>query len=454
MFPRWFCGVLCAWIAWSGKIVIYGQPAPEKLILLPVGGDTLEDREIARWQARARDEHVTIYTLERLGWAFVGKARRTVDAGYYKLAEATADTMEARFGASAESRLLRGHVLHQLHRFAEAEAVARLLVTERGLAYDYGLLSDVLMEQGRITEAVAACQEMMNRRPGLEANARSAHLRWLTGDVDGAIAAMEAAVASADSRSTEAVAWALSRLSGYSLQKGEVARSLALAESALRRAADYPPALLAQGRAAWALGQQDLALNALRQAAQANPLPEYQWWLVDALRAAGPEHDREAATVEAKLHSLGAASDPRTYAVYLATRGDEAAGAVALAQAELADRQDPFTHDAVAWALWATGEQAEAEKAMERAMHLGTQDARLFLHAGIVAAGQARTTQAAVYFAQAESMRATLTPGEQALLARHRTSSVVSDESVHRTPASSPEARPAPDPGHPSRARL
>lgn len=50
---------------------------------------------------------------ERLGWAFVAKARRTRDDGIYMLAAATG-VMRADFGAIPEERLLRGHVAHQL----------------------------------------------------------------------------------------------------------------------------------------------------------------------------------------------------------------------------------------------------------------------------------------------------------------------------------------------------
>ena len=50
--------------------------------------------------------------------------------------------------------LLRGHVLISFHRFAEAEAIARELVEQRTLPFDYGLLGDALVEQGRLAEAV------------------------------------------------------------------------------------------------------------------------------------------------------------------------------------------------------------------------------------------------------------------------------------------------------------
>jgi len=100
----------------------------ESIVLAPQGGKDPEDLEITRWQERARGAGAKAEGFERLGWAYIAKARRTLDAGYYKLVEKTADAMETRFGSSAESRLLRGHVLHNLHRFAEAEAVARALI--------------------------------------------------------------------------------------------------------------------------------------------------------------------------------------------------------------------------------------------------------------------------------------------------------------------------------------
>ena len=84
-----------------------------------------------------------------------------------------------------------------------------------------------------------------------------------------------------------------------------------------------------------------------------NPLPEFQWALADTLRAAGRAD--EAAKVEATLKQTGAQSDPRTFALFLATRGEQTELAVQLAQRELQARADIFTHDALAWALAAAG---------------------------------------------------------------------------------------------------
>src|SRR5262249_20946119 len=53
---------------------------------------------------------------------------------------------------------------------------------------------------------------------------------------------------------------------------------------------------------------------------------------------------------------------------------------------ELKDRADVFTHDALAWALFKADRPEEAWDSMERALAEGTQDARLFLHAAVIAA--------------------------------------------------------------------
>ena len=216
----------------------------ERIILVQPTGGEREDRDIVLWQNRIEASQKAGQpspgNYERLGWAYISKARRTLDAGYYKLAEKTADVMDARFGSTDEALLLRGHVDHNLHRFHEAEAAARTLIARRGIAFDYALLSDALMEQGRLTESVAACQKMMELRPGLDAYSRAANLRWLTGDLPGAIQAMEAAVRAGSPLDATNTAWTLTRLSQYYLQAGRAADALAVADSAAHSVPDYP----------------------------------------------------------------------------------------------------------------------------------------------------------------------------------------------------------------------
>src|SRR5262245_26048241 len=106
------------------------------------------DRQIGAAQEAVRANRQPQAALERLGWLWVAKARASFDDGYYKLAEQCATCLESRWPGDADAMLLRGHVLHNTHRFKEAEPIARHLVSRRGAPFDHGLLGDVLMELG------------------------------------------------------------------------------------------------------------------------------------------------------------------------------------------------------------------------------------------------------------------------------------------------------------------
>lgn len=385
-----------------------------EIVLAPHSGAAGEDAEIARWQERAGAPGANAATFEGLGWAYSAKARRTLDAGFHKLVEKTADVVDAQFGATLESRRLRAHALHNLHRFHEAETVARQLATETNAPADLALLSDALVEQGEIAEGVEALQRMVNLKPGVEAFSRIAQVRWLKGDLLGATAAMEMALRAAGRDEAETRAWLLVRLSGFALQSGEFDRALALADEANTRLPDYPPALLASGRALLAQKKNGDAIVRLVRAEALLPLPEYQWWLADALVAEG--RPDEAAVVEQRLRKHGAAEDPRTFSLFLATRRIEAGVALRLTRAELHERADVFSQDAAAWALFASGDVAAADGAMRLALKEGTRDARLSLHAAEIARASGRMQEAGEHLTRAKAGAGTLLPSERVWL--------------------------------------
>jgi tetratricopeptide (TPR) repeat protein len=386
--------------------------------LAPGGAATEIDRSIAKAQQDARGAQSGA-ALERLGYLYVSRARVTNDPGDYTLAERTAACLEARHPGQAAALLLRGHVLHQLHRFAEAEQVARSLVAMRTIALDYGLLGDALMEQGRLADAGEAYQKMMDLKPFYQSYTRAAHLRWLKGDLDGAIEVIRLAIGSASPRDKESSAWAWTRLASYELQAGRLDEATRAVESALKYEPDYAAALLTEGRIHLAGRRTANALEVLRRAARLNPIPEYQWLLADALRIA--KLDAEAEAVERELVAGGSTADPRTLAIYLATRRTDLPKALSLAEEELRARADVFTLDAHAWALAANGRMAEADRIMTRALAEGTKDARLFLHAGVIHAAAGRDREARRWLKKAEQMRAMLLPSEALELSRRLT---------------------------------
>ncbi|MEN8133274.1 MAG: tetratricopeptide repeat protein [Pseudomonadota bacterium] len=372
------------------------------------------DKDIIRWQQQARSSERPVPYLEKLGWAFVNRARASLDAGFYILAEQTAFCIDTKKPDSAEAMLLRGHVLHNLHEFKAAEALARSLVAKRGLWFDYGLLGDALMEQGKLAEALQAYQTMMDQRPGPQAYSRAAHLRWLKGDLDGAIEMMRKTAASFGSRHPQETAWAHVRLAYYLLQTGQITQAFGHIDAALAVMPEYAPALLAQGRTLLAAGQSAKAITTLKRAVQLNPSPEYQWTLIEALRA--EQHLAEARQIEFQLIDRGALEDARTLALYLATTEQDIPTALRLAKQELRSRRDVFTYDAIAWAFNADGRPLEALNFCNRALAEGTQDARLLFHAGVIAADAGYHQNAVSHLKKALTLQQMLLPSERAQL--------------------------------------
>jgi tetratricopeptide (TPR) repeat protein len=352
--------------------------------------------------------------IERIGYRLIARARLSNDLGDYAIAEKAAECMEALQPGDPAVLLLRGHVLHQLHRFREAESAAARLVSIRGGVLDYGLLGDVLMEQGRVGEAADAYQKMIDLKPFYQSYTRAAHLRWLKGDLDGAIDLIGDAIRSASPRDPESIAWAQTRLAYYELQRGRMPEVERAAEAALGHVQEYAAAMLVRGRALLAARRPAEALDWLRPAAKLNPLPEYQWVLAEALRESGLAD--EASAVERELTTTGERADPRTVSLFLATRGIQSEKALALARTEYHERRDVFTLDALAWAEHAAGQTDAATATIERALAEGTRDARLFLHASVIAAAGGRRSEAARWSREARALRFTLLPSELSVL--------------------------------------
>jgi tetratricopeptide (TPR) repeat protein len=399
-------------------LVLVRESAPRTdslaVVLAAAPGEGAPAREIAELQRALRGPDAPPRLLERLGWAFVAQARSEEDPGGYELAEHAARALLGRRSGDAGARLLLGHALASQHRFAEAEALAQELAAQRGLPADHGLLGDALLSQGRLAEAERAYQAMMDLRPDAEAYARAAELRWLTGDLEGAEQAMAVAARAVSPRSRDTFAWMWAQLALYQLRAGAIAEAARSCGAALEVQPDSAIAWLVRGRILLAEDRSAEAAEALARAAARSPLPETLWSLAEALAAAGRE--AEAQRVEERLVATGEGADPRGLALYLASRRRDLPRALRLLERELAARQDVFTLGASALARSAAGDALGAWPVMERALAAGTPDARLQLHAGLVAAAAGRRGDAARWLRAAAAHRHLLLPSERRAL--------------------------------------
>jgi hypothetical protein len=104
--------------------------------------------------------------------------------------------------------------------------------------------------------------------------------------------------------------------------------------------------------------------------------------------------DRSTIEVVARLAGDAAHVYDRGLSLYLSDHGLDPDRAVRLAADELAVRPDIYGHDALAWALLNAGRPAAASAAMAPAVAAGTRDARLWYHAGLIAAANGDTAGA------------------------------------------------------------
>jgi tetratricopeptide (TPR) repeat protein len=96
----------------------------------------------------------------------------------------------------------------------------------------------------------------------------------------------------------------------------------------------------------------------------------------------------EMVDLVAKLEEAANQKANRTLAIIYANQDRNLPKALELAEADLRVRQDVYTLDAYAWALYKNKRLDDAAKAAARALQLGSPEAAFYYHAGMIANAQ------------------------------------------------------------------
>lgn len=333
-------------------------------------------------RARAGDSGL----LVQLGFAYQLRWRETADASFLPRSEtALRRALRAR-PAEANAVLGLGSLALIRHEFRDAlqygRRAQRLLP---GSARPYGVIGDSLVELGRYPAAFAAFERMVSLRPSLASYARIAYARELTGDPEGAIAAMRLALDAAAGQ-PEPTAWSLVELARLEFALGLTEAAGRDARRALRVLPGYATARAEIARVEAARGRIERAIGEAQRAADAVPTSQAVALLADLLERAGRDTEarRQRATVaviERLLQANGVQVDLES-AVYRADNRVRPLETVELARRARAARPSIYGDDALAWALARSGRCREALPFAERALRLGTKDPLLYFHRG------------------------------------------------------------------------
>lgn len=407
--------VLAGMLALVGASLVIGQerpayvasallsPAPTGRLASP---GRLPDEQIRFYQARLADNPRETASWNMLALGYMRKLRESGDPSYaLRAEESLRQALRLDPGDPDAPRLLAWVALVK-HDFAAARQQAEGLLRQ---APDddrlYGILGDADIELGRYPAAREIFQQLMDLKPGLAAYSRVAYLRELHGDIPGAIEMMRLAVEAASPRDHENLAWTRVQFGHLYFARGDLIAAEEQYGAALRAYPGYLYALTGLGNVRAAQGRLDEAIHLYQRSLAVIPLPETAATAGDVYLRLGRREDAERlyALVEyiGRLTELNKIVYNRDLAYFYADHDRHVDKAVALAEREAALRHDVYTTDTLAWAYSKAGRNAEADALMRQALSLGTRDARLFYHAGVIAWEQGNLPRAVHYLTQA-----------------------------------------------------
>lgn len=186
----------------------------------------------------------------------------------------------------------------------------------------------------------------------------------------------------------ENIAWTEFMLGEQFFQSGDLSAAEASEAASLADFPRYHRALAAMGQIRGEQGKLPEAISWYKQAIAIIPLPVYVAALGDHYSASGDaaQAQKQYALVEyiGKLSAINQQVFNRDLATFYADHDVKLTDALALARKELEVRHDVYTSDALAWALLKNGQLDEARTAIEQALRMGTQDALMEYHAGMI----------------------------------------------------------------------
>ena len=365
-----------------------GDPGPGG----PAGASVPQSESPARGSVAALQARVAQVPGDWVSWAALGSAyveqsRVSGDPSLYPRAEeALQESLLVQPDDNAEALAGLAALAAARHDFTEAVTLAeRSLAVNAHRAATYGVLSDALIELGRYDEATTALQRMVDLSPDAAAFARISYLRELHGDLDGARQALERSLESSSSSGT--AAYASYYLGELAFNSGDLDAAQARYDEAIAQDGAYLPPVAGLAKVAAARGDVQLAEAEYRRVLDALPLPEYAVELGELLASVGRGEEAgnqfELVRAQIQLVEANGGSADLEAALFAADHGDPA-DALTLAQREHDRRQSIHTDDALAWALHVNGRHAEALPLVESALRLGTRDASIHFHKGMI----------------------------------------------------------------------
>ena len=347
---------------------------------------------------RVRRDPEDTRSLNAFADLYLGRVRDTGNEDHLPLALTAARASLASVGARQNpgglSALARAEFSN--HEFAAARTHAQELVGWLPQKSEpYALLGDACLELGDYESAAAAFRKMEQfgqGDAGVETRlARLASLQGRTEEARQHLAAALSHLRELPRPPPQTIAWCLWQMGEAAFAVGDYETAGRHYDDVLATAPGDFRTLESLARLQAARGDLAAAIRSCEQAVRIAPAVESLALLGDLYHLAGrPEAGAARFELVARLaeHSTKIHGTPhnRALASFYANHDLEVEAAYALALEEFgAGRRDVYGADALAWTALKANRLEEAQAAMKEALRLGTLDARLFYHAGMIA---------------------------------------------------------------------
>ena len=344
------------------------------------------------------------HSYNQMAIALERRAVETGDPAFHDQAEDALKTSFSLSPANLEAQRIKASLLLGEHRYQESleqATTVNKLWPDDLLAYGY--IADAQIALGNYTAAEEATQWMLNLRPGnIPAMQRTAELREIFGDLDGAAEMLASELVQTAPNETADRASVLTRLGHLALAAGHLAEAERFLQQAHDAFPNLPYTLETLAELRRAQGRNSDASKVLNQLYLMNPSAKHTYRLAVALEREGQKEYAEALYREFEAKALRTMGDADNANIELASYYADHAGkpqeALRIAEAEFGKQPNVRARDTYAWALAANGRFAEARKQIEAALEVGVRDSGFFFHAGSIAARVNDSRSAAAYF--------------------------------------------------------
>jgi len=350
----------------------------------------VRDLDLAFYRRRVERDPTGATDLAHLAALYLQRARETGDGDDLRRAEEAARrSLGNRASRNGKARAVLAAALVAEHQFEEARRMAQELVAaDPTRASHRALLGEIDLELGRYDEGAELFGGLALHRTELPVAPRVARWEEVRGRPAEARRLLRLARHEARRRPampTEQIAWYHLRLGDLALRYGRLREAERELVAGLEVATEDHRILFALARLEAVRHRWPRAINYGERAIARAVDPATLGLLYDAYAATGDSaraEDAYRAMAVAVLRQPGPFH--RAWSLFLLDHGREIGTVLGKAQEELEVRKDIYGYDLVAWARYRSEGPAEAREPMARALSLGTEDAMLWYHAGMI----------------------------------------------------------------------